>query len=194
MATSCRTFGWWHRLLSPIRRTVKAQDLPSIESARKAAIRAEQALSDTVEVAEVTVRSEIESIKWIEPLLELMVAGSNQSPISNRAITSHCSNSVISHCTSSTTNPSSSRTDNPNSSSTDNPNSSSINNHGNNRGNSLTDRTRTKDETSIKVETRILLLATINQNLRIIGFLLTQTSKLIMRVTRNPRLFTGNSP
>ena len=76
MATSCRTFGWWHRLLSPIRRIGKAQDILSFESARKAAIRAEQALSDTVEVAEVTVRSENESLKWIEHLLELMVAGS----------------------------------------------------------------------------------------------------------------------
>jgi len=41
-------------LLSPIRRIVISQELPSLESARKAAIRAEQALSDTVEVAEVT--------------------------------------------------------------------------------------------------------------------------------------------
>jgi len=66
-------------LLSLIRRIVKAQELPSLESARKAAIRDEQALSDTVEVAEVTVRTEREMVDRLEHL-EMMMMGSIQQP------------------------------------------------------------------------------------------------------------------
>jgi len=66
-------------LLCPIRRIVKAQELPSLESARKAAIRDEQVLSDTVEVAEVTVRTELEMVDRLEHL-EMMMTSSIQQP------------------------------------------------------------------------------------------------------------------
>jgi len=65
-------------LLSPIWRIVKAQELPSLESARKPAIKAKQALSEQSDTVEVTVRTEREMMDRIKHLLELTKTGSIQ--------------------------------------------------------------------------------------------------------------------